>query len=152
MSPTQAIICLVVLVAMTLLLGPKAAYRGMTTLIANWTCCTAYILLTHNYAPWAWFWVVDFLSAAALTIHPISKWERTLVRLYMIELGFHGGYALWGRTAADMKLYLAGLDIAFAAQMFTIFIWTGGHGLYRLCCARRWRSPLLLQVLGWASR
>lgn len=138
---------------MTLLCGPQHARRATATLVANWTVQTAYVLITKNYTPWLWFWIVDLASAATLSgLRPVSKWQSGLVYLYMVQLGFHGGFALFGRARHDIDLYLAGLDVTLAIQMLLVFIWTGGNGLYRFCRAHSWCPPVLNTFLGWAAR
>lgn len=149
MSPMVAFLLLLLIVGTTLLCGPTAARRGTATLCANWVACSVYVAISGNYTPWAWFWVIDFLSAMALTIQPISKWQRILSYTYMGQLGFHAYYAI---ARGDPTTYLLGLDLLFSAQIFLMILWTGGHGLYRLCRAYHWRSALLNTVLSWTAR
>ncbi len=108
-----------------------------------------FFAVTGNYTPWLWFWAMDFLSAVAVTIRPMSLWQKVLAFLYMFQFGFHAGFAIMG---GDPLRYLYGLDLLFGLQMLLVFTWTGGHGLYRLCRAHHWRSPMLDTVLGWTAR
>lgn len=149
MEPVHGFLLLAIVVATTLACGPKAARRSTATLCNSWVACTTFVAMTGNYTPWAWFWAVDFLCAAALTIQPIARWQRWLSYTYMGQMGFHAAYAI---TGGDPLRYLYGLDILFAVQIFIMLLWTGGHGLYRLCRAYHWRPAWVHQVLGWTAR
>ncbi len=164
MSPLEAFAALNILLVMTVLCGPGGARRSAVTLAANWTSCTAYVALSGNFTPWAWFWAMDFLCAAALLLHPVSKWQRWLAYSYMLQFGFHAafGFAQYMRghgasnaftvAGGDPLQYLGRLDTVLIVQLGLVAIWTGGHGLYRLCRAHRWRSVLLNKILGWTDR
>ena len=149
MSPMEAVIALVAIVLASLSFGPHGAQRCAATLAANWVCCQTYVAVTGHHAAWPWFWAIDFLSAVAVTIPPVSQWQRGLAYLYMFQFGFHAGFAIMG---GDQFRYLYGLDAILILQMLVVFMWTTGHGLLRLCDARHWHPVWLYPLLGWTTR
>lgn len=144
MSPVEAFLALGAIVLATLAFGPQGAQRCAATLAANWVCCQTYVSFTGQTTAWPWFWAIDFLSAIAVTIPPVSKWQRGMAFLYMFQFGFHAGFAIYG---GDPNRYLYGLDALLIIQMLTVFLWTTGHGLLRLCDAHRWRPAFVYSLL-----
>lgn len=148
-SAFQAFLCLAAVAGAAWAFGPHGARRCIAVLATNWALCCAFVSLTGNFTPWAWFWTMDLFSAAAITIPPISKWQKGIAALYMFQFGFHAGYGIFG--GGQMR-YLTGLDALFLMQLLIITIWTTGHGLYRFRCAHPHRASRLDTVLGWTAR
>jgi hypothetical protein len=151
-SELQALIGLVTVGLAAWLFGPVYAKRAAAVMLANWVFCAAFVRGFGETTPWAWFWAIDLISAAAISIPPVSAWQRIVVYLYILQIGFHAGFGLWGQTYHDKLTYLAGLDTLLALQMLLVLTWTAGHGLYRLCRAYSWRPRLLYTLLSWTAR
>jgi hypothetical protein len=144
MSPAEAFLALSGIVLMALAFGPHGAKRCAATLAANWISCQSFVVFSQQATPWPWFWTIDLLSAIAVTISPVSNWQRALAYLYMFQLGIHAGFAI---TGGDALRYLYGLDALLMLQMLVVITWTTGHGLLRLCDAHHWRPAVVYSLL-----
>lgn len=119
--------------------GSDQQRKCAVTIAANWTACTAYVLVSDNYTPWIWFWVMDILSAVAVTsLRPVSRARKALAFSYMVQFGIHAGYGLADR--GDPLTYLRLLDYVLVAQMVLIFTWIAADGLLHSDRFRRFRS------------
>lgn len=136
---------LTALILLTTICGPEGARRSAITLAGNWLFCMAFVGLTGNYTPWGWFWTIDLLSAAVVTIRPMSGWQAALAYIYMGQLGLHGWFAI---TGGDPRRYLSWLDGLLIIQISLVFTWTGGHGLNRIWRAYRHRALRFVRISG----
>lgn len=135
------------LMALTALCGPDSARRSALVLGLNWLSCNAFVWASGNYTPWAWFWVMDLISALAVTSRPVSRWQAVIAFLYIGQIGIHTQFALaqaglldWlAITGGDPHRYISWLDRLLTMQVLLVLTWTGGHGLYRIWRARRGR-------------
>lgn len=144
-----AFLLLALVVSASFAVGPDGARRCALVLALNWAMCSSFVAISGNYTPWAWFWVMDLLAAAAITFPPVSRWQSFIAITYMFQFGFHAGFGIRGGATA---LYLGGLDGLFLIQLLTVSIWTLGHGLYRFRRDHHCRASMLDKVLTWTAR
>ncbi len=118
------------LVALALLCGSEVQRRCALTIAANWLACTAFVEVTGQYTPWAWFWAMDLVSAIAVTLRPVGRFQRLLVYSYSFQIGFHAAYGM--TDAGDDRRYLGALDAVLILQMLLVFVWIAADGVRHL--------------------
>lgn len=125
-----------VLIAGSLALFSRGAVeRCASVLLANWVAQFVYNEWAGTFTPWAWFTIVDLLSALVILWKPAGRWQAALGITYVAQIVFHFVYANGGLAQHDYWQVLT--NIAWL-QLLLLGVWGYGSGASRF--AVRWRA------------
>lgn len=115
------------LLVMSFMTGIPTMKRCAMVIAANWIAASAYVGISGNLTPWAWFWAIDMAAAIIVVIPPKGWVQRVIAYLYLGQIGIHAGFGI-GRIGSPLN-YLQALDVVLAAQMLLLGGWIVAHGV-----------------------
>lgn len=116
-------------------IGRRAMFRTSAALFLNWLAQVVYYLVTKQSAPWAYFLLIDTLTAIVVLVRPAGKMQAIIGLTLVAQIAWHAAYGLFvllhGYSWAAHFRYWEVLWWVAAGQLFLMGGWAGGGALRR---------------------